>query len=338
MKNYDETITRIGIFRALYLGDMLCIIPAVRAIRTTYPHAHITLIGLRWQEDFVERFHQYFDDFVDFPGWPGLPEQKFDAKLTLEFLSEMQRRSFDLVLQMHGNGVAPNILCSLFGAKQIAGLRKKNELAPDQGVFPVADDTEHEILKFLKLTDALNITPQGNHLEFPFHPSEMENARLMLRTIDVSMGNFICIHPGARDPKRRWSSEYFAFVADQLAEHGYRIIITGSVDESKLLQDVASRMNSAPINLVEQFGHVGLGELGFIISQSALLISNDTGVSHIAAALECPSVVVFSNYSLAQRSAPLNNDLHKAILPQHADDINKILDTIEVCLTIPAGA
>lgn len=65
---------RIAIFRALYLGDMLCSIPAVRAIRTAYPDAEIHLIGLPWQRDFVSPFDGYFNHFIEFPGWPDLPE------------------------------------------------------------------------------------------------------------------------------------------------------------------------------------------------------------------------------------------------------------------------
>ena len=78
-------IKKIAVFRALQLGDLLCAIPAVRALRAAFPNAEITLIGLPWAKDLVARFNQYFDKFISFPGYPGLPEQPFDASKFEEF-------------------------------------------------------------------------------------------------------------------------------------------------------------------------------------------------------------------------------------------------------------
>ena len=73
-KLIDLQPKRIAIFRALQLGDLLCAIPAVRALKKNYPNAEITLLGLPWASTFVKRFSNYFSDFIPFPGYPGLIE------------------------------------------------------------------------------------------------------------------------------------------------------------------------------------------------------------------------------------------------------------------------
>src|SRR5438067_2326169 len=96
-------VHRIGIFRALQLGDLLCSVPAVRALRVAFPHAKITLIGLPWAESFARRFDKYFDDFIHFPGYPGLPEQEFSEKNYTRFFRTIRNIEFDLLIQMQGN-------------------------------------------------------------------------------------------------------------------------------------------------------------------------------------------------------------------------------------------
>jgi hypothetical protein len=76
---------------------------------------------LPWGKSFTERFHQYFDDFIWFPGYPGLPEQTVDPVMFASFLNKVQNRHFDLVLQMQGNGTIVNAMVELFEAHYTAG-------------------------------------------------------------------------------------------------------------------------------------------------------------------------------------------------------------------------
>src|SRR3954469_19056852 len=99
MKLSTAEIKKIAVFRALQLGDMLCIIPAMRALRHAYPNAEIYLLGLPWAQAFTNRFDRYFDSFIHFSGYPGLPEQAFDSRTFAKLLPLIQQMEFDLVLQ-----------------------------------------------------------------------------------------------------------------------------------------------------------------------------------------------------------------------------------------------
>ena len=328
-------ISKIAIFRALHLGDMLCIIPAVRSIRAAYPHAEIYLIGLPWQKDFVRRFSRYFNYYIEFPGWPGLPEQQADIARVFAFLNEIRRYEFDIIFQMQGNGVLTNSLCMLWNGKKVCGLRKRNEYAPYKELFPVSEDGEHEILRFMKLPECMSMPLCGTQLEFPMMEDEIAAAKSMLQSAGCPAMSYVCLHPGARDERRRWPVENFATVATHLAAHGYRILLTGSEAEETVLNNLQQRIQAPVLNIVERFGHVTAGELAWIIGHARLLVSNDTGVSHIAAALKVPSVIVFSMYSDINRWRPLDADLHKAVPFDETKNLEHVLQIISAKLHEP---
>lgn len=317
-------VSRIAIFRALYLGDMLCIIPAVRAIRKAYPTAEIFLVGLPWQSDLVLRFTDYFNHFIEFPGWPGLPEQNPDAEDVIAFLQKIRSYRFDLVLQMQGNGVITNTLCLLWGGEKVYGLRKEGEYCPDPSRFPVSEDGEHEILRFLKLTDSLGIPQQGTHLEFPIKQAERETFATILSASQLSEGRYVCVHPGARDSRRRWPAENFALIASMIASQGFTVVLTGSIEEESILKGIQRKIKGDVLNIVEEFGHLTAGELACILQHARLLVSNDTGVSHIAAALSVPSVILFSKFSDIGRWRPLNESLHTAVPHARTTDVHYV--------------
>jgi ADP-heptose:LPS heptosyltransferase len=317
--NNLPALRKVAIFRALYLGDMMCIIPTVRAIRKAYPHAEITLIGLPWQTQFVKRFSKYFNEFMEFPGWHGLPEQEPNEDKIATFLAEVRSRKFDIVFQMQGNGMATNEMCMLWGANLVVGLKSTNVEAEIPEFFPSSDDTDHEVLRFLKLLRPMGIPEDGVELEFPFFESEIEAFKPVRTLLAVDENPYVCIHPGARDPRRRWPTENFAYVANRLHEQGFKIVITGSAQEADLMAALEEKLLHS-VNIIKELGDVDLGMLACIIKHSSLLVSNDTGVSHLASALYTPSVIIFSQYSLMERWAPLDPTLHQVVPFEKAKD------------------
>jgi ADP-heptose:LPS heptosyltransferase len=120
------------------------------------------------------------------------------------------------------------------------------------------------------------------------------------------------LHAGAKDPRRRWRSERFAAVAAALAGSGLRIVLTGGCGEAELNADLAASIGPSAVDLS---GRTDLGMLAALIARARLVVSNDTGVSHLAAATRTPSVVVFSA-SDPLRWAPLDGTLHRAVAPR----------------------
>lgn len=307
MKLPVQDIKKIGVFRALQLGDLLCTIPAIRALRHAYPHAQIILLGLPWAKGFTERFDHYFDGFIHFPGYPGLPEQGFDAGVFHQFTGQMQEHGFDLLLQMQGNGSLVNPMLELFNPKHLAGFKTDGHYAPDNGLFLDYPNEGSEIDRHLALMYYLGIESLGNELEFPL--LETDEAELHRLQLPIERQRYVCIHPGSRGAWRQWPVNYFAALADFCIDQGYQAVITGTKDEADITDAVISKMKNVPVNTT---GKTSLGAVGALIRDAALLISNCTGVSHIAAAFKTPSVVI-SMDGEPHRWGPIDTYRHRTI-------------------------
>lgn len=296
----------IVVFRALMLGDWLCATPALRALRVAAPRARIALCGLPWTAALAERLPMV-DAFLPFPGHPALPEKApAGAGSLAEFLARAHGERFDLALQMHGSGDVVNGIVASLRARTTAGFATPGtedglDLAcpwPAQG---------HEIDRCLALVDAVGAPAQGRAIAFPLRDADRREAHALLASAGVR-GDYAIVHPGAQLPSRRWSPVRFAAVADALAAHGLHVVVTGTPEEAGLVRAVCTTMRRAAVDLCGRTPSVWT--LGALVERAAIVMANDTGISHVAAALRTPSVIVASGSDVA-RWAPLDAALHR---------------------------
>src|SRR5207253_2044474 len=107
------------------------------------------------------------DSFIEFPGYPGLPERDADIQQFPDFIKNIQSQKFDMALQMHGSGSFVNSITMMMGAQLSAGFYEKGDYCPDPFWFTPFPVDEHEIRIYLRLMSFLGIPLQGIHLEFP---------------------------------------------------------------------------------------------------------------------------------------------------------------------------
>lgn len=291
---------RIAVFRALQLGDMLCATPALRSLRAAVPDAHITLIGLPSVEELIRRLPHLVDDFVRFPGYPGLPEQPADTRAFAAFARAMRRRRFDLVLQLHGSGPTSNEIVATLGGTRLAGFFDGKGCPPGPGFIPWPRG--HEIHRLLSLTTSLGAPPLGCRTELPVTAEDEQSLASLAAAHSLDFDRpFVCIHPGARLPSRRWPVERFAAVGQAIVDRGLGLLVTGSAAETDLGTSLADFVSPRPPVLS---GKTTLGQVAALLRRAQLLVSNDTGAVHIAAAVGTRAVVVASG-SDVERWRPL---------------------------------
>lgn len=162
-----EPLRRVALLRALQLGDLLCAVPALRSLRAGLPGAEIALIGLLWARAFMRRFRRYLDDFIEFPGDPGLPEREPDLAAWPALEETVLQRRFDAAIQLHGSGTISNPLVAQFGASVTAGFFEPGLFCPDPRRYLAYPDRGLEVDRLLGLCELLGMPSRGTDLEFP---------------------------------------------------------------------------------------------------------------------------------------------------------------------------
>jgi ADP-heptose:LPS heptosyltransferase len=316
------------ILRALQLGDLLCAVPAFRTLRKALPNAEIVLLSLPWARVFVERYCDYLDGFREFPGYPGLPERVPQVERIPSFLAEIQAERFDLALQMHGSGPFVNPLTVLFGARRNTGFYLPGDYCPDPDLFMRYPDHSLEVLRLLKLVEFLGVPAQGEELEFPLYEEDYRELQSCAGTRHLSAGSYACIHPGASVSERRWPAERFTAIGKALARRGLTVVLTGTAAEAGLTREVGRGMHAGHLDLA---GQTSLGALAALLDGAQFLICNDTGVSHLAAALGVPSVII-STGNNPERWAPSDGERHRVLCGRAGVGVEEVLHQCAVLL------
>jgi ADP-heptose:LPS heptosyltransferase len=325
----------VAVVRALPgIGDMLCAIPALRALRAALPHARVTVVGTDRARPVLERFPQYVDDLLAIPGFDDLGDAE-DLRAGSgdlpSFLAEASRHAFDLAIQLHGSGGTSNGLTLLLGAKLRAGTYPPGGFCPDPARFvPLARDLP-EIRRLLRVLDTLGIPSQGEYLEFPVKASDRDHLAALPQAATLRPGEYVVVHPGSSTAERRWPARHFATMVDLLGALRLPVVLTGTASDRPVVREVAGSTRTDTIDLS---GRTTLGTLGALVEDARLVLCNDTGVSHLAAALRVPSVVVFTGSEMG-RWAPLATDIHRAIEP--APGLPGVEDVLGATLSLLGG-
>jgi len=308
----EGPIHRVLVLRALVLGDTLCAVPALRAMRKAWPQARISVMGLPASRDYLSRI-PHVDEWLPFPGWPGLPEHPVDVRGLPGVLADLQATPWDLAIQLHGSGGVTNPFLALTGARQLAGFHGAGAWVPpaDAARFRPWPELGHESQRLLSLCHHLGLPVTDDSLEFPLRPQDDEDLRQAWPGWDDT-ASYACLHAGAQLPSRRWPPRRFAAVAQALHDAGHTVVLTGAPSEVPLGLVLEGMLDALGVPCVNLLGRTSLWSLGALLRRARVLVCNDTGVSHVAAALRVPSVVV-SCGSEPMRWAPPDRRLHRVL-------------------------
>ncbi|MBA2581243.1 MAG: glycosyltransferase family 9 protein [Thermoleophilaceae bacterium] len=278
-------VERIAVLRANDLGDLVFALPALEALRVTYPDAEITLLAKEWHRELLGSRAGPVDRVIAVPAHRGVREDREPEELELEsFFAAMAAERFDVALQMHGGGRFSNAFVARLGARITAGARTPDAPALDRSITYVY--LQPEVLRQLEIVGLVGAPPAGLEPRLAVTDEDRGQASAHV-AVD---GPLVVLQPGASDPRRRWPVERFAAVGDALAASGAAIVVNGDGSERALAAELAGSMR-APVR--DLSGLLSLGGLTGVLARARLVVSNDSGPLHLAAAVGAPTVGIY---------------------------------------------
>ena len=273
---------RILIIKPSAIGDVVHALPVLNLLRRRWPAAHVSWLVTPACAGLLER-HPQLDEVIRFErrefgrGWRS-PRAAVDL---LRFMRDLGRRKFDLVIDLQGLFRSGWLAAAAKAPVRVgpAGAREGAWLFYTHRV-PTGPVEQHAIERYLTIAEAVGC--ERGPVEFHFAVDDDDRAHVARLT----PGRYAVLMPGANWPTKQWPAERFAALVGPLRDQfGLECVVAGGPDVAHLAEKVPAAANLA--------GRTNLRQLVALLERAALVVANDSGPMHIAAALGRPLVTPF---------------------------------------------
>lgn len=287
------------IIRLSSMGDVIHTLPALRALRATFPGSRIG-----WAVEDTHASILYglpeLDHLYVLPregmkaGWGSL------RRVGREMKTRMRQVEWDVAIDFQGLWKSLAMI-RWSGAKRSLGYAPSPERThwfyTDRVRLPTMD--RHAVDRNLDLVASLGVSVRHaeergefrRDFRFPISPSDRQAASALVQSLDLPSGSpRVLLNFSARKPANRWGTERFAALAESLDEKGFAPILTGGPGDSDEEAEIQSRFSRPVRSLV---GKCSLNQLAAVMNQVDAMVTGDTGPMHIAVAMDLPVVALF---------------------------------------------
>ncbi len=270
-------IERVLVVKLRSIGDTVLATPSLFALRRFLPNAQIDILLEDWVAPLLEG-----SDLVD-----NVLTIGDSTSSRLNVVRELRRRKHDVAFNLHG-GTTATFLTRASGAEHRVGFSHYqysflyNHLLSSATEFwdqqPI-----HSAEQQLALLGSVGV-PVGDR------PKSTLPVKEDLK-FEISNPKFALLHPSTAFFTKQWPTEKFARTAEFLAGKGFAVVAVASKDEREILEKLVL-LSPVPITT---FDDVSLPEITALASQATIFLGSDSGIAHIAAAVDTPSVVIFGS-------------------------------------------
>jgi ADP-heptose:LPS heptosyltransferase len=301
-------LRRILAVRLDNAGDVVMLGPAVRAMAASSPDARLTLLAspagaraaalLPWVSEVIEHRASWQDASGALPHDPAREQA---------LVADLAARSFDAAVVFTSFSQSP---WPPAYACYLAGIPLRAAQVRDFGgsllthAVKALPDCVHQVDRNLHLVESLGIPAGGSDLEIRIPDSARDSVDQVLRGAGISPGApFVAVAPGASCPARRYDPQRLATVVSSLARRtGLPMLLVGHPRERESLTAIkaAARTRRAIVPARD----LSLEELAALVARARLLIGNNSGPMHLADAVRCPMVILYSGTDLEEQWQP----------------------------------
>lgn len=279
---------RIAIIKPSALGDIVHSLPVLTALRVRFPAARITWVVNSAYESLLTG-HPDLTDTLPF-NRGAFKGMRGAVSTTFTFARELQRRRFDLVIDMQGL-FRSGLMALMTGAPRRVGFlnaREGSRYAYTHKLRSPAMHAAHAVDRMWCMAEAFGVGHLPKTFHVPLQPTEVEAAQRELASLPRPV---VAVAVGAKWLTKRWPTPHFAELLNRAHSHfDGSCVFIGAGDDTALSLEVASKLRGPFLDLT---GRTSLPRLAAVLSQSDAMLGNDTGPLHLAAALGKPCVAPY---------------------------------------------
>lgn len=272
-----QSVKKVLVVRLRSIGDTVLSTPSLVALRRFLPNAQIDILLEDWVAPLLENF-----EAIDNVLRVGKTTQS-----RLQTAWKIRRNKYDVAFNLHG-GTTATFFVRVSGAKHRVGFADYqysflyNHQLPPSAQFWQQEKT-HSAEQQLALLGGVGVPVEDR-------PKSKLTINENLHIYN-SKFPFAIIHPVAAFPTKQWATENFAEVAEFLVQNGLQIVAVGTIKERETLNELEklSQVN------IQTYSNLTLPQITKLVSDAKIFVGNDSGIAHIAAAVETPSVVIFGS-------------------------------------------
>jgi heptosyltransferase-2 len=275
---------RILIMRLGAIGDVLLATPVIRALRGRFPESRIDFLT---KEAYIGllKAHPGLTGVIGFPPDAGLRGLRDTVRL-------IRGRRYDAVVDLQNN--IRSRLFVFFSGSRITRTVRLGRFRRFL-LVRLRMDRYHETVpvpvKYLLTVRDLGAEDDGKGLDLAVDAAVRKSVRALLERTGIgSKTRIVALAPGAGRSTKRWPAERFAEAGRSFADRRYRIVILGGPKDADVCSAVKAGTGRSAVSFCAS---ASLAETAALLERSALLVTNDTGVMHMASALDIPTVAVF---------------------------------------------
>ncbi|MBB2485337.1 glycosyltransferase family 9 protein [Mitsuaria sp. WAJ17] len=298
-------VRRVLLLRLDGMGDVLMSTPAMAAVRECLPQATLSLLSspagaaLAPHLPWLDQVLSYEAPWVR-PGEASQGGPAGEGGADEALLLQLRRERFDAAIIFSTctqSALPAALMCRLariplrlaHARESCYGLLSHRLPEPDA----LGPAMRHEVQRQLDLVASVGLHTVNPGLRFALRAADVQRVAALLAEAGLPPGRpYLLLHPGASAPSRRYPPEAFAAAVAVLSgEGGPALAVCAGPGEAGLLQRLGAALPRPPLQLP---GPPSLGELGALIGGACLLIANNSGPVHLAAALGTPVVTLYA--------------------------------------------